>query len=89
MSAALRLDDMTIYTAEENKKNIVQALSDDVQEIDLSEVTEIDTSGIQLLLMARKQADKQEKPLNFIAASDEVKNLVRQLHLSEFLQLEI
>jgi anti-sigma B factor antagonist len=54
----LRIEgEMTIYTAAELKGKIVAALNEtDALEIDLSQVSEIDTSGLQLLLLAKREA---------------------------------
>lgn len=49
--------EMTIYHAAELKPVLVDALgqSDEI-ELDLSEVTELDTSGVQLLMLAKREA---------------------------------
>ncbi len=62
MSSPLRpvrlTEELTIQTAAENKAVIVAALGwgTDI-EIDLGKVTEIDTAGIQLLLLAKREAE--------------------------------
>lgn len=57
-SACLRLDgELTIYRAGELKQPLLDAVrAAAVPAIDLADVTEIDTAGVQLLLMARREA---------------------------------
>lgn len=58
MAAAIRLDgDCTIYRAVELKALLLQSLQPGAtQEIDLSEVAELDSAGVQLLLLAQREA---------------------------------
>lgn len=55
---ALTLDgEMTIYRALELKELLLEAIQDGAGlELDLSNVTELDTAGVQLLMAARKSA---------------------------------
>jgi anti-sigma B factor antagonist len=49
--------DLTIQTAAETKATIMAALDDGGDlDLDLSELTELDTAGLQLLLLARREA---------------------------------
>lgn len=56
--APLRIEgELTIYTAAETKERIVGALAaGSALEIDLSQVGEIDTAGLQLLILAKREA---------------------------------
>lgn len=66
--------ELTIYTAGEVKATLAAAMeSADSLEIDLFGVTEIDTAGLQLLLMAKRTADKK---IAFINHSQPVLRLV-------------
>jgi anti-sigma B factor antagonist len=52
--------EMTIYTAIETKARLMEALSScKTLELDLSRVTEMDTAGLQLLLLAAAEAQRR------------------------------
>ena len=54
--------DLTIYTAVACKQKLLEALSDSkTVEIDLSKVNEIDTAGVQVLLLAQREARQAGK----------------------------
>ena len=56
--------EMTIYNALSLKQQLMPALGEKRNlEIDLSQVTEIDCSGIQLLMLAKKERARQQKAL--------------------------
>lgn len=48
--------ELTIYTAADSKPKLLQALKAPATEFDLSQVTEIDAAGLQLLLLAKREA---------------------------------
>jgi anti-sigma B factor antagonist len=49
-------NDMTIYTAAETKKKLVDIMKKDFEiELDLSQVTDLDTAGLQLLIMVKRE----------------------------------
>lgn len=49
--------ELTIYTAAELKGRLLEALAaPEPLEIDLSQVSEIDTAGLQLLMLAKREA---------------------------------
>lgn len=58
-SATLRLDgEFTIYRAAELKRQILDALhQQEALEIDLSAVSEIDSAGVQLLMLVKREAE--------------------------------
>lgn len=57
--------ELTIYTVAEVKAGIGDSLKDrDEIEIDLSGVTEIDTAGLQLMLIAKRKPGKHVRFLN-------------------------
>jgi len=63
--------EMTIYaaaTVAEELRAAVAAQSGDCR-IDLSEVSEMDTTGLQILLMAKRACAAADKPLTFVKPS--------------------
>jgi anti-anti-sigma factor len=62
--------DMTIYQAGEMKPELLKALGmgSDL-ELHLSEVTEIDTAGFQLLILIKREASRLGKSVRMVAHS--------------------
>ncbi len=61
---------MTIYEAVAQKAVLLKALDGHEEvEIDLSGVTELDTAGLQLLVLAKRVALKADKTLRLVAHS--------------------
>jgi anti-sigma B factor antagonist len=61
---------MTIYEAGEHKRELLAALSAGAGlEVDLSGVNEMDTAGVQLLLLAWREALKAGKSARLVAHS--------------------
>lgn len=60
---SLRIEgEMTIYTAAELKQRLVGALNAGGDlEIDLSDVSEIDSAGLQLLILAKREGTRRNK----------------------------
>ena len=56
--------ELSIYTAADSKVALLNALAgaEDL-EIDLASVTEIDTAGVQLLILLKREANRQGKRL--------------------------
>lgn len=71
--------EFTIFTAAELKErlldNIDHSTTQEV-EIDLSEVGEIDSAGLQLMILAKRHAAGQGKTLRFCRHSDPVLDLL-------------
>jgi anti-anti-sigma factor len=63
---------LTIYTAADTKEKIGKLLESEALEIDLSQVSEIDTAGLQLLLLAQRERAKREKRIVFSNPSEAV-----------------
>ncbi|GAB3258691.1 STAS domain-containing protein [Chitinimonas naiadis] len=63
----LRIDGpLTIYEASDAKRRLLDELNLAPEiDVDLSGVAELDTAGVQLLLMLKREAVRQEKPLRF------------------------
>src|SRR5690242_20566626 len=76
---------MTIYAAAALKDRLIAALNVvDALEIDLSEVSDIDTGGIQLLILAQRHAERAGKHLRLVAHSRPVLDLIELYRLGEF-----
>lgn len=77
---------MTIYQAAELKTLLLNKLSKvSTLEIDLSAVSEIDTTGLQLLLALRRET----KPVTLINPNHCIKQLAELLQLHELLGFEL
>lgn len=76
-------DEMTIYTAAEYKAALVENL-EACQEmvIDLSGVTEMDSAGLQVLLMLKRHAQQLARDLHLVNHSQPVVEVLEQLQLS-------
>lgn len=75
-------DELSIYTATQMKKELVDALSHaDECELSLEHVSEIDTAGVQLLLFLRNYAKQAEKHLSYVHHSDAVIAAFERLNL--------
>lgn len=64
--------ELTIYTAADSKPRLLDALKAPATEFDLSQVTEIDAAGLQLLLLAKREAHAAGIELNFTGHSGAV-----------------
>ena len=63
--------DLTIYTARELADTLLQPIAGCASlEVDLSEVTEVDTAGLQLLIAAKNEAAAQGKTLHCTGHSE-------------------
>jgi anti-anti-sigma factor len=83
--------ELTIHTAAEEKATLVAFLDVTAAEgadieLDLSDVTELDTAGVQLLLMARHEAQSQGRHLRLVSPSHTVVEVLRIAHLSHDLE---
>lgn len=79
--------EFTIFTAGEIKKRLLDVVADNRDqeiEIDLSDVTEIDSAGLQLMIMAKKQATSEGKTIRFSRHSDPVLDLLDLCDLAGF-----
>jgi anti-anti-sigma factor len=85
-AALLRLDgELNIYRAAELKPLLLQALDSAPQlEIDLSGVTEIDTSGVQLLMLAKRRSQALQRELRLANHSPAVVEVIELLDLAAY-----
>lgn len=78
--------DMTIYHADMLKQDLLQAIErSKTLELDLSQVAEIDTAGIQLLMLAKRESQLQGKSLDIIAHSPAVHELIDFFNIAGYL----
>lgn len=72
--------EFTIFTADAHKTALMNAIAqtsaDSSVDIDLSAVTEIDTAGLQLMLLAKHEAAAVGRSVTFSNHSDAVLDLV-------------
>lgn len=70
-------EDLTIYNALEQKRVLLEALAQvDELELDLLPVNEIDTAGMQLLILLKREAARLGKSVNIVAHSQAVRELI-------------
>lgn len=76
-------DELTIYTAAEQKfKLLVFLTAGDDLEINLANVTEIDTAGLQLLILIKREAAHLGKNLRFTMHSKTVLEVLELANLT-------
>ena len=70
-------EDLTIYHALEQKNQLLDALStSETLELDLLQVSDIDTAGLQLLIMLKKEALRTGKRVAIVAHSQAVHSVI-------------
>ncbi|MFA5984698.1 MAG: STAS domain-containing protein [Methylococcaceae bacterium] len=75
--------ELTIYNAGEQKTRFLAFLnSGESLQINLAEVTEIDTAGLQLLILIKRTATKAKKELSFVMHSDAVLDILELTRLA-------
>ena len=81
--AVLRIvGEMTIFRAGELKQALLGEPAP--LEVDLSDVTEIDTAGVQLLMLAKKTARAEQRELRLMAHSPAVIEVFELLNLAAY-----
>ncbi|WKB50744.1 STAS domain-containing protein [Eleftheria terrae] len=82
--AALRVEgELTIYRAAALKQHLLGWSHEaPVVELDLAEVTEIDTAGIQLLLALKRKVVAMERELRLVAHSQVVREALRTVGMA-------
>lgn len=77
--------EMTIYRAADLKTLVLDALRKSrVLEIDLSGVTELDTAGLQVLMLAKQSAAADQRELRLLQHSPAVVEIFDMLDLVAF-----
>jgi len=74
--------DLTIYTAAELKPDFERLIADQRDmELSLSKVSEIDSSGIQWLMLAKRERSRQNLSFRLINHSNEVLQVFKHFKL--------
>jgi anti-sigma B factor antagonist len=69
--------DLTIYHALDQKNMLLDALAaGDELELDLLPVSEMDTAGLQLLILLKKEAERSGKRVSIVAHSQAVRAVI-------------
>jgi anti-anti-sigma factor len=77
--------EMTIYRAADLKVAVLEALRKTrVLEVDLSGVTELDTAGLQVLMLAKQTATAEQRELRLLQHSPAVVEIFEMLDLVAF-----
>ncbi|WP_108650133.1 STAS domain-containing protein [Dongshaea marina] len=75
-------EEMTIYTAAEQKKILLHWLQEGSEiQLNLAGVSEVDSAGLQLLLLLQNEAELARKKVHFVEMSDALQEVLRLLHL--------
>lgn len=75
--------EMTIYAATEIKENLFSVMAGCAElEINLGQVSEIDSAGLQLLALIKREAADRNKPLHFVAHSQAVLDMLDLCNLA-------
>ena len=78
-------DEMTIYNVLEQNNTLLPYLeSGKALQLDLSEVTEIDSAGVQLLIMLKQQAQKINNQFSLVHHSQAVIDVLELFNLASF-----
>lgn len=77
--------ELTIYTANDTKSLLLDALTNHPEvQVDLSQVSEMDTAGLQLLILAKQEAARNQVELRFTDHSAAVLDVIELLDVSGF-----
>ena len=80
-------NEMTIYNAEALRNNVLSALENPQDlHIDLNEVNEIDSAGVQLLIAMAKQCKTQNKTLTLINSSDATSDILKLFGMKDYFE---
>lgn len=76
-------DELTIYTAAEQKAKLLEFLHSGGKdlEMDLSRIAEMDTAGLQLLILLKREAEQAGKKLKFVMHSKAVLEILELTNL--------
>lgn len=82
----LRIEqEMTIYTAAEMKAQLMGVLKKDTEiELDLSQVGEMDTAGLQLLILAKRECLARNGNLRLVSHSPAVLDVLNMCNMVQF-----
>ena len=79
------IGEMSIYEAADLKESLLSAL-DRCQEleINLAQVSEIDTVGFQLLVLTKREAEQAQKSVQLIAHSEATIEVIDTYHMADY-----
>jgi len=78
-------EDMTIYNAATQKPMLLEALANcEELDLDLSQVSEMDTAGFQILLLTKREALKASKTVRLTAHSKSVTELLDLYNMASY-----
>lgn len=84
--AATRIDmigNLSIFNAGELRQRLLDAIAAAKEvEVDLSQVSELDSAGLQLMIAAKREAAEQHKPLRFVGHSEAVFDILELCDLA-------
>ena len=76
---------LTIYDATADKQTLLQALDDATEmEVDLSSVSEMDTAGLQVLILVKRESIATGKPLRVIGHSEASLDVLDRYNLASY-----
>lgn len=76
---------LTIYDATADKQTLLQALDDATElEVDLSSVAEMDTAGLQVLILVKRESLTAGKPLRVTGHSEASLDVLDRYNLSSY-----
>lgn len=81
--------ELTIFAAADLRDHLLEALTNapEALEVNLEDVSEIDSAGLQLMLAAKREAEMRQKTLRFVGHSTSVRELLQLCDLSARLDL--
>jgi anti-sigma B factor antagonist len=75
-------DDLTIYNALDLKQQLLDALASRKElELNLSQVSEMDSAGLQLLILLKMEAQRAGKSVSIVAHSQAVRAVIEFCNL--------
>ena len=78
--------DLTIYHAAEIKQRLIEDIrAEPVLELDLSHVGEIDTAGVQILALLKRESQRLDHPLHIVGHGAAVREIIEFFNLVGFL----
>lgn len=85
-SCHLRLEgELTIFTAIDTKRRLLAPLLHCQQiDVDLSQVSDIDSAGLQLMLLAKREATAKGKNICFVAHGPAVQKALELCQLTSY-----
>jgi anti-sigma B factor antagonist len=77
--------DMTIYTAADLKNDLMNHMAQPCErEIDLSDVSEMDSAGLQILILAKREAERHGTSLRLTGHSRAVLDVLDMCNLASY-----